>query len=88
MAKANLEPSSLALRKGETEETTKGIRTRYILLCNPHFCQLVSIRDLSISVEHEHFKIFIYLVIISEQSVSCSLDKFFQKLFENVRRSE
>ncbi|XP_009783364.1 probable prolyl 4-hydroxylase 9 [Nicotiana sylvestris] len=27
MAKANLEPSSLALRTGETEETTKGIRT-------------------------------------------------------------
>lgn len=27
IAKANLEPSSLALRKGETEETTKGIRT-------------------------------------------------------------
>ncbi|XP_047262330.1 probable prolyl 4-hydroxylase 9 isoform X8 [Capsicum annuum] len=27
IAKANLEPSSLALRKGETEETTNGIRT-------------------------------------------------------------
>ncbi|XP_059282524.1 probable prolyl 4-hydroxylase 9 isoform X3 [Lycium ferocissimum] len=27
IAKANLEPSSLALRKGETEDTTKGIRT-------------------------------------------------------------
>lgn len=31
MAKVHLAPSSLALRKGETAENTKGIRTRYIL---------------------------------------------------------
>jgi prolyl 4-hydroxylase len=28
MAKPSLQPSTLALRKGETAETTKGIRTR------------------------------------------------------------
>lgn len=32
MAKAELRPSTLALRKGETAENTKGIRTRYPLL--------------------------------------------------------
>lgn len=31
MAKPKLRPSTLALRKGETEESTKGIRTRYLL---------------------------------------------------------
>lgn len=30
MAKANLKPSALALRKGETTENTKGTRTRYL----------------------------------------------------------
>ncbi|KAF8377621.1 hypothetical protein HHK36_031003 [Tetracentron sinense] len=30
-AKLNLRPSTLALRKGETAENTKGIRTRYLL---------------------------------------------------------
>lgn len=29
LAKTKLRPSTLALRKGETSETTKGIRTRY-----------------------------------------------------------
>lgn len=33
MAKAGLRPSTLALRKGETAENTKGIRTRYIFPC-------------------------------------------------------
>lgn len=28
-AKSKLKPSSLALRKGETVESTKGVRTRY-----------------------------------------------------------
>lgn len=31
MAKPKLRPSTLALRKGETAENTKGIRTRYLL---------------------------------------------------------
>lgn len=30
MAKSNLKPSTLALRKGETDESTKGTRTRYL----------------------------------------------------------
>lgn len=31
LAKSKLKPSSLALRKGETAESTKGVRTRYLL---------------------------------------------------------
>lgn len=31
IAKSKLKPSSLALRKGETAESTKGVRTRYFL---------------------------------------------------------
>ncbi|XP_058006718.1 probable prolyl 4-hydroxylase 9 [Hevea brasiliensis] len=30
MAKSRLKPSTLALRKGETDESTKGTRTRYL----------------------------------------------------------
>lgn len=31
LAKSKLKPSALALRKGETAESTKGVRTRYFL---------------------------------------------------------
>lgn len=31
LVKTKLKPSALALRKGETAESTKGIRTRYLL---------------------------------------------------------
>lgn len=30
MAKPRIKPSTLALRKGETEESTQGIRTRFV----------------------------------------------------------
>jgi prolyl 4-hydroxylase len=43
LAKARLRPSTLALRKGETEDTTKGIRTRYnaMILCFALFLGLL-----------------------------------------------
>lgn len=36
MAKSKLRPSTLALRKGETAESTKGTRTRYLFWCIFH----------------------------------------------------
>ncbi|KAG5061235.1 hypothetical protein JHK87_002264 [Glycine soja] len=34
MARGGLKPSTLVLRKGETEESTKGIRTRFLYICS------------------------------------------------------
>ena len=34
MAKSHLRPSTLALRQGETDESTKGTRTRYLFVHN------------------------------------------------------
>lgn len=47
MAKVNLKPSALALRKGETVENTKGTRTRYAV--HSHFIFILpTILDLSL----------------------------------------
>lgn len=40
MAEPSLKPSTLALREGETEDNTKGIRTRYRLYAHLGFQQI------------------------------------------------
>ncbi|XP_059293529.1 probable prolyl 4-hydroxylase 9 isoform X2 [Lycium ferocissimum] len=49
MAKAELKPSSLALRKGETAENTKGIRTRHLMCCGMKSARVI-IRIMMLSI--------------------------------------
>lgn len=53
IAKARLAPSSLALRKGETAESTKGTRTRYIILNYMSFCCYVDMHKLNTEYQNK-----------------------------------